>query len=97
MNLQQLLNCHDLACFCMEKSSIVWVGSSSDAITKEQKTFNRLTSKIKKLRDQLSSWKKAADEGRQFYFKEIEPRTQTLWKIRADVVRLLDTFPRRKG
>lgn len=75
----------------MATSSVVLVGTSDDVLTKEQKSFNRLTAKIAKLREQLLLWKQAHDEGRQRHTLEYRPLFDEFWALRLDMVRLFDS------
>lgn len=69
---------------------LVRVRPPSATLSKEQKSFNRLTAKIEKLRQQLAAWNSAMPLYQQKYASEFLPLLHAYNELSAAMVRLLD-------
>ena len=65
-------------------------GSGTDALSKEQKAFNRLSKRIGKLEGEVDDFRTAATSLRQRVQQEYRPLQQQHNDLRADFVRMLD-------
>src|SRR5438132_13799884 len=71
---------------------LVRAGSSTQALTKNQRHFNRLTARLQELRGELTSWQCAVDRYRQRAAAELEPLQRELLGEQRGAVLLMDAL-----
>lgn len=72
-------------------SALVRVGGSTKALTRNQRTFNRLSTRLQHLRAELAAWQRALDGLRQRVATEIEPLRRELLAEQRAALLLIDS------
>jgi hypothetical protein len=71
---------------------LVRAGASGQALTKNQRQFNRLTARLQELRGELTSWQRAVDRHRQRAAAELDPLRRELLAEQRAAVLLMDAL-----
>src|SRR5271154_5662825 len=58
------------------QSNLIFIKNSNSSLTEDQKTFNRLTAKIKKLQDDQAFFSNKLEEALQFFYKTMGPELE---------------------
>lgn len=65
-------------------------GAAGSALSKAQQTFNRLTGKIARLREELAMWQAYLDQHRRFVAAQIDPLEREIRAAKIELLRRVD-------